>query len=70
MNIRKKYDLKEGQVIANGWQLQNVDCSEHPQIFMDVDLIISTGVKNCNDGCLMYSDPAVKEKLKRMEFKC
>ena len=63
-SIREKYSLSEGELIDNAWKTQTVDCSDTPQIVMDVEQICSLGVDNINDNCKLASDLRVLGQLR------
>ena len=60
-SIRKKYSLEPEQEIHNGWNTQDVECSEHKQIFMDVD-IVCKNVFDQRRNCLVF------DSANRLEF--
>ena len=70
--IREKYSLSEGELIDNAWKIQTVDCSDTPQIVMDVEQICSFGVDNIHDNCKLASDLGVLEDSRgyKSDFKC
>ena len=73
--IREKYSLSEGELIDNAWKTQTVDCSDTPQIVMDVEQICGlsvNSVNNINDNCKLASDLGVLEELRgyKSDFKC
>lgn len=63
-SIREKYSLSEGELIDNAWKTQTVDCSDAPQIVMDVEQICSLSVDNIHDNCKLASDIGVLEELR------
>ena len=67
-SIRKKYSLLPEQEIHNGWCTQIVSCSEHPQLFMDVELIKETTCGNLESYSRSITDKNVKEWLKSLKF--
>ena len=71
-SIREKYSLSEGELIDNAWKTQTFDCSDTPQIVMDVEQICGLGVDNIHDNCKLASDLGVLEGLRgyKRDFKC
>ena len=67
-SIRKKYSLLPEEKISNGWCTQEVECSEHPQLYMDVELIKATTVGNLSTYSKSIEDKKVKEWLKSLTF--
>lgn len=67
-SIRKKYSLLPEQEIHNGWGTQIVSCSEHPQLFMDVELIKATTVGNLSTYSKSITDSKTREWLKSLKF--
>ena len=67
-SIRKKYSLEPEQELGNGWQTQDVECSEHKQIFMDVELINQCTVGNLSTYSRSITDSKTREWLKSLRF--
>ena len=67
-SIRKKYSLEPEQEIHNGWCTQDVECSEHKQIFMDVELINQCTVGNLSTYSRSITDSKTREWLKSLTF--
>ena len=67
-SIRKKYSLEPEQEIHNGWCTQEVECSEHPQLYMDVELIKATTVGNLESYSRSITDSKTREWLKSLKF--
>ena len=67
-SIRKKYSLEPEQELGNGWQTQDVECSEHKQIFMDVDIVKQCTVGNLSTYSRSITDSKTREWLKSLRF--